>query len=126
DRHGARVLAGPEHEPRPLGGQRFQKRPRVLVAAVLGPHQREDGELDLVRLAAHLGDDELVFVVGEAQLAVPRHAGTRAAERNSFSPSALPVSGSTACSGCGIRPTTLPAALLMPAMSRAEPFGFSV
>ena len=34
-----------------------------------------------------------------------------------------PVSGSMACSGCGIRPTTLPSALQMPAMSRAEPLG---
>ena len=29
-----------------------------------------------------------------------------------------PVSGSTACSGCGISPTTLPASFAMPAMSR--------
>src|SRR5207302_10220216 len=29
-----------------------------------------------------------------------------------------PVSASTACSGCGISPTTLPASLQMPAMSR--------
>jgi hypothetical protein len=27
--------------------------------------------------------------------------------------------------GCGIRPTTLPRALAMPAMSRYEPFGFA-
>ncbi len=34
-----------------------------------------------------------------------------------------PVSGSTACSGCGMIPTTLPAAFAIPAMSRSEPFG---
>ena len=34
-----------------------------------------------------------------------------------------PVSASTACSGCGIRPTTLPRSLVMPAMSRWEPLG---
>ncbi|KRC61243.1 hypothetical protein ASE14_10040 [Agromyces sp. Root81] len=36
-----------------------------------------------------------------------------------------PKPGSTACSGCGIRPTTLPRALEMPAMSRSEPLGFT-
>ena len=38
-------------------------------------------------------------------------------------PSSGPKPASTACSGCGMRPTTLPAALEMPAMSRREPFG---
>ena len=51
-------------------------------------------------------------------------ATREAADSNSLSPSAEPVSGSTACSGCGISPTTLPAALLTPAMSRAEPLKF--
>ena len=104
DRHRARVLARAHHEPRALGRQRLEQPPRVLVAAVLGPHQREDGELDLVRLAAQLVDDQLVLGVGEPELAMLAHAGTRAADRNSCSPSAEPVSGSTACSGCGIRP----------------------
>ena len=36
-----------------------------------------------------------------------------------------PQSDSTACSGCGIRPTTLPASLVMPAMSRREPLGLT-
>ena len=34
-----------------------------------------------------------------------------------------PVSASTACSGCGMIPTTLPASLRMAAMSRCDPFG---
>ena len=34
-----------------------------------------------------------------------------------------PVRGSMACSGCGISPTTLPAAFVIPAMSRREPLG---
>src|SRR5207302_1594440 len=34
-----------------------------------------------------------------------------------------PVSSETACSGCGIRPTTLPSALHTPAMPAAEPLG---
>src|SRR5215469_8847680 len=36
-------------------------------------------------------------------------------------PSVEPLNGSTACSGCGIRPKTLPASLTMPAMSSWEP-----
>ena len=35
-----------------------------------------------------------------------------------------PKPSSDACSGCGIRPTTFPAAFVTPAMSRREPFGF--
>ncbi len=50
-------------------------------------------------------------------------AGTSAAERNSFRPSAEPVSASTACSGWGIRPMTLPAGLETPAMPSCEPLG---
>ena len=55
-----------------------------------------------------------------------RHAaaGWRASARNRASPSSEPVRGSTACSGWGIRPSTLPASLVTPAISRAEPFGF--
>src|SRR5699024_5808489 len=46
------------------------------------------------------------------------------AEVKKRSPSVLgPKPGSVACSGCGMRPTTLPRALVMPAMSRREPFG---
>src|ERR1700709_2171959 len=40
-------------------------------------------------------------------------------------PSAEPSSGSTACSGCGISPKTLPAALSTPATSPTDPFGFA-
>ena len=56
------------------------------------------------------------------------HAGAAAlaaaSDSNSFRPSAEPVSGSTACSGWGINPTTLPRSLLTPATSATEPFGF--
>ncbi len=34
-----------------------------------------------------------------------------------------PVSRSTACSGCGIKPTTLPASLHTPAIYAADPLG---
>ena len=40
-------------------------------------------------------------------------------------PSAEPSSGSTACSGCGIRPKTFPRSLQTPATSATAPFGFS-
>ena len=40
-------------------------------------------------------------------------------------PPVAPSSGSTACSGCGIRPKTLPSALMTPATSATEPFGLS-
>ena len=39
------------------------------------------------------------------------------------SPSVDPPRGSTACSGCGISPNTLPRSLHTPAMSRSDPFG---
>ena len=42
------------------------------------------------------------------------------------SPSVVgPVNDSTACSGCGMRPTTLPRSLRIPAISRALPLGFT-
>ena len=94
---------------------------RVLVAAVLGPHEAEHGELDLVRLAAHLLHDQLVFGVGEPELAMALDDGHAGAPDNRLSPSTDPVSASTACSGCGISPSTFPAGLETPAMSRAEP-----
>ena len=59
---GAGVLAGPLQHLRPLGRQRLQMDARALVAAVLGPHHREDAELGQVRLAAHERDDALVLV----------------------------------------------------------------
>src|SRR5262249_34577928 len=110
---------------------------RMFVAAVLRPHQREDGQLHVVRLAPEAIADELVLGVGQAELAVPSvgrrphgaHAATAAEARASDSkmrpPSTDPVSGSTACSGCGISPITLPASLVTPAMSRSAPLKFS-
>ena len=114
-----RVLARAEHEPAALGRQRLEQPARVLVAAVLGPHQAEDRELDLVRLAPQLVDDQLVLGVGEPELAMA--GGDHAGAPISASPSTEPVRRSTACSGCGIRPSTLPASLHTPAMSCAEP-----
>ena len=48
----AGVLAGPLQNARAARGEAAQDGPRVLVAAVLAPHERVDGELDVGRLAA--------------------------------------------------------------------------
>ena len=66
----AGVLAGAHHHPLALGRQPAQQLARVLVGAVLGPQQAEHRQLDVVRLAAQLLDDQLVLGVGQAQLAV--------------------------------------------------------
>jgi hypothetical protein len=47
----------------------------VLVAAVLGPQQREDGELEVVRPALEQFADPLELPVGEAEAAVQRLVG---------------------------------------------------
>ncbi len=116
----------------------------ALVRAVLRPHDRVHRELGAGRAAAEDLADPGVLVLLEAEFA-PGLPGVRGllgvldgveahqAFTSCFStevkkprPSMVgPVSGSTACSGCGIRPTTLPAALVMPAMSRYEPFGLT-
>jgi hypothetical protein len=44
----------------------------VLVAAVLGPEQREDRELEVVRLAFEEFADPLELVIGEPERAVQR------------------------------------------------------
>jgi len=48
-----------------------------------------------------------------------------ASERKNPSPSVDPSNGSMARSGCGIIPSTLPPALMIPAMLRAEPLGLA-
>ena len=65
----AGVLAGPHQHRRPVGRQPAQQLLGVLVGAVLGPHQRQHRQLDVARLAAELVDDQLVLVVGQAELA---------------------------------------------------------
>ncbi len=61
------VLARPDEHVLPLGRQRPQELLRVLVGAVLAPQQREHRELDLVRDAAELVDDQRVLVAREAE-----------------------------------------------------------
>src|SRR5690606_31087357 len=127
-----------------------QVHPAGLVRAVLAPHDRVHRQLGLGRAAAQDLPDPQVLVLQQAQLRVrlgdlgggqgvpdgvdhadvggDGHAGVPArcltSEVKNVSPSVEgPVSASTACSGWGMIPTTLPASLLTAAMSRAEPFG---
>ena len=44
----------------------------MLVAAVLRPEEREDGELEVVRVAAHQLADTVELPVGEAERAMER------------------------------------------------------
>src|SRR5690606_32210260 len=113
-----------------------------LVGAVLAPHHRVDRQLRAGRPPAEDLADPLVLVVLHAELGVRLRLvrGLRRTldrvEGHAFTslfrievkkprPSTLgaPVSSSTACSGWGMRPTMLPASLVMPAMSLSEPFG---
>lgn len=109
----------------------------ALVRAVLGPHDGVHGQLGAGGTAAEDLADPAVLVFLQTELG-PGLGGVRGllgvldgveghqaftsclrTEVKKPRPSVVgPVSGSTACSGCGIRPTTLPAALVMPAMSR--------
>src|ERR671910_2305579 len=55
-------------------GKPFQQEGRMLVAAVLRPEQREDRQLEMVRLALQQLDDALQFPVGQSQLSMDRCA----------------------------------------------------
>jgi hypothetical protein len=50
----------------------LEEQRRVLVAAVLGPEEREDGELEVVRLPLEQLLDTVEFPVGQAEGAVER------------------------------------------------------
>ena len=71
----ARVLAGPLEDARAGRGQPLQERRRVLVAAVLRPEQREDGELEVVRIAAEELLDSFSFPIGQPESAMERLFG---------------------------------------------------
>ena len=62
DVDGAGVLAGPLQDARAGRRKLLQVDPRALVAAVLGPHHREDAELGQGRLALERANDAIVFV----------------------------------------------------------------
>ena len=66
------VLAGPLQDALARRGQPLQQRRGVLVAAVLGPEQREDRELEVVRLPLEKTPDSLELAVREPERAVQR------------------------------------------------------
>ena len=68
----AGVLARPLQHALAARGQPLQQPRRVLVAAVLGPEQREDRELEVVRLASEKPPDPLELAVREPERAVQR------------------------------------------------------
>jgi hypothetical protein len=61
----ARVLAGALQDSLAGRGQPFQERGGVLVAAVLGPEEGEDRELEMVRVAPEQLPDTVRFPVGQ-------------------------------------------------------------
>src|SRR3954447_19889721 len=83
---------------------------------------------DLERFRAALSEHPAIMgalgMTAQA-LAYGRSRGASTSDARTRPPSADPSSGSTACSGCGISPHTLPASLTTPAMSRSEPLGFA-
>jgi len=68
----AGVLAGSLEDARRVGREPLQEQRRVLVAAVLRPEEREDGELEVVRLALEQLLDTVELPVGQAEGAVER------------------------------------------------------
>jgi hypothetical protein len=61
------VLARPLENPLAGRGQPLQERGGVLVAAVLRPEQREDRELEMVRVAPEQLPDTARFPVGQTE-----------------------------------------------------------
>ena len=110
----------------------------VRVAAEPGPDRVElvvgEPEPAVERLLARPppADDRLA-ATGASSAAADRDRAAGAAraaalstsERMIPSPSSEPRTASTAVSGWGIRPATLPAAFVTPAIARSEPFGFA-
>src|SRR5688500_13211130 len=143
----AGVLARPGHDAVAGGRQGLEQRLRALVRAVLAPHDREHGELEVVRVApAEPVTDRVQLIVGDAQAAMERlhrtlrqghqmptvtrrsptaFAALSTSERMMPAPSSEPRMASDARSGWGMSPATLPAALMTPAMARSDPFGFA-
>src|SRR5918994_6119596 len=123
------VLSWPLQHMRPRVREAAEERTRVLVAAVFAPHYGEQRELQEVGRPSHQLQDAVVLEVREPQggvclLDIQTPAPT-STESSILNPSSEPRVGSETLSGCGMMPTTLRSSLQTPAMSPAEPFGFS-
>jgi hypothetical protein len=68
----AGVLTGPLQDAFALRGKPLQQEGRMLVAAMLGPEEREDGKLEVVRVAAEQFADAVELLVGQPQRTVER------------------------------------------------------
>ncbi len=66
----AGVLTGALQDAFPLGGKPFQQEGRMLVAAVLRPEEREDRQLEVVRLAPQQVDDPGELPVRQSERAM--------------------------------------------------------
>ena len=84
-----RVLARPLENTLSLTRQALQKECRVLVAAMLRPEEREDGELEVVRVSSEQRLDAIVLLVREAERAMERLVGD-AAQRSAYRRHPLP------------------------------------
>ena len=73
----ARALTGPDEHPRRLGGEAAEVALGRLVRAVLRPHHRVHGELELGGFPAEQLDDGNQLVVGHTQFAVQTGAEGR-------------------------------------------------
>jgi hypothetical protein len=74
----ARVLAGTLEDACSFARQPLQEQGGVLVAAVLRPEEREDGELEVVRVPSEERLDAIVLLVREAERAMERLVGDAA------------------------------------------------
>src|ERR1017187_6134926 len=141
----AGVLTGTLDHLRAVNRKSPQHRLGVLVGAVLRPQGGKDAQLGQGRDSLQQGNDgtvlgrvELVLphdLVGDLPLARERfgdghgrHAATstgaeRTSELENRCPASAPSTRSARRSGCGMNPTTVPAALQIPAMSFTEPLG---
>ncbi len=63
----AGVLAGAHQHVRTLGRQAGQMDPARLVGAMLAPHDRVHGQLEMIGLPAKQASNHLGFVVGESE-----------------------------------------------------------
>ena len=95
----ARVLTGALQHAGPLARQAAEQERGVLVAAVLRPEEREDRELEVVRLAPHQRDDVGELPVREAELSMERLFRDRA-QAASLAPGSA---GTAACGGAARR-----------------------
>src|SRR5204863_3367483 len=68
----ARVLAGALEHALAAAREPLEQHSRVLVAAVLRPQQRKDGEFEVVRLAVEQVADTAEFPVGQTERPMER------------------------------------------------------